>query len=153
MHLSHFFQKYEIKAESILNLQKKTNVSLFIPLHQLFYSLIQNYDNTQDLILNECKKNNIDFQEFCSMVLICPLRAIATSTFQSSKLYRCNHGNLFALKSVLDQSHMNFCSYFGLIQTLIGIAQDKEKMLENVLITFGVFDDFNEFKETMSATQ
>lgn len=57
------------------------------------------------------------------------------------------------MKTVLKHSSTIFCSYFGLVQTLIGISTNKEKMMENVLITFCVFDDLNEYKETLNSVQ
>lgn len=146
--LNQFCTKKAIKNESILNSLKNTEISTNIHLHTLFFCLIQCYDDVKSLVENECKKNSIDFQKFCSDVSICPLRIVA-AFFVSGKFDKLNNGNIKNFDELLESPLVTFNFYFGLVQTLLGIAPNKEQIIENALTTFGCFENVSEFQNKL----
>ena len=57
------------------------------------------------------------------------------------------------MKEILNNPQCYFNGLFGLVQTVIGIAPNKEQLFEEVLETFGVFDYISDFKDLLDENE
>lgn len=146
-----FCKEKKISADSVFDSIKKTNVSTVLPLHNLLFCLLQNYDDIKSVIEYECKNNNIDFQQFCSLVSICPLRVLAFF-FCSGKFFNLNKSNLNNLEYLKLFPLISFNCYFGLVQILLSISPNKEEIFGNIFSIFGCYDEISEFKNKLNET-
>lgn len=57
------------------------------------------------------------------------------------------------MKEILNSPQCYFNGLFGLVRTVIGIASNKEQLLEEVLETFGVFDNISDFNDLIDENE
>ncbi|KAK8857709.1 hypothetical protein M9Y10_016117 [Tritrichomonas musculus] len=137
--LAFYQNKKKFQALSLFN-KKPVPISAFLPLHHLFYCILSSHPNSLKVISNECKSNKISVQDFCYLVTICPMRILA-ATFVTERFKMLNNATRRHITYFLDKPDETFNIFFGLVQTMLGIAPDKEKMLDVISTTFGIKDE------------
>lgn len=120
-------------------------ISAFLPLHHLFYCLLSNHQNTAEVIKIECKKNKISLQDFCGISTIFPIRILAAITVPE-RFEKLNKSTFRNITAYFDKPEENFNLIFGLVQTMLGIAPNKDQILRNIVITFGINDEIPPLK-------
>lgn len=140
-----YLERADIKPQSILNAQERCPISTVILLHTLFYALLSGQKNPKEVLKSLCQKRKYVYDYFCSIVITCPLRVIA-ALFSFSKFTKVNNGHKLSIKLMLKNSEITFNSMFGLIQLILSICDDKSKLMNAILTTFGVFDDISLYK-------
>lgn len=137
--LEYIKSKKNFSARSLYS-QISVPISAFIPLHHLFYCLLSSHQNASEVLSIECKENGIPLQDFCNLSVICPLRILA-AIFVPERFRMLNHATFRHITYCLDKPEESFNIFFGFVQTILGIAPDKEQILKIIAITFGVDDE------------
>ncbi|KAK8847068.1 hypothetical protein M9Y10_019645 [Tritrichomonas musculus] len=140
--LVEFLTKEKIEVDTVYKAAPKIPISPLLPLHHLFYCLLSSRKKVDEIVLRNCQKKGIEMQNFCSLASIYPLRLLA-SLFAPERFSDIPSDVFMIVKEFLGSPETSFNKFFGLYQILLGIAPDKEKMLEDVARTFGVFAEFS----------
>lgn len=130
----------DFHAVSIYSSDKLVPISPILPLHHLFYCLLSSIKNPSEALSKECEKKCVDLQDFCSLCSIYPLRFIS-SVFIPSRFSHIDEFVYRIVKISHDSPDRLFNQFFGLYQLLLGIAEDKEKLMENAALTFALFSE------------
>lgn len=141
--LLEFLDRTDPKPLSVLNAQERCPISTFITLHTLFFTILAGYKNPKDELKSLCDANKVSFDYFCCRVVIYPLRVLA-AFFMYPKFSNINAGHRLSIRFLLRNSAFN--TIFGLVQMILSICENKSKIMNAILTTFGVFDDISLYK-------
>lgn len=133
----------DLKAASIFGSVNPKSISMLLPLHHLFYCLLSSQQNPEDVIAKECKKKRIDLQTFCSLTSIYPLRFM-TTLFVPQLFGHLERDIFRCIEYSIEHPEDSFNIFFGLYQTLLAIAPNKNQLIENAALTMGVFANEDE---------
>lgn len=139
-----YYDRKDVRIKSILDSTCDCRISTLVMLHTLFFNLLIGQKNPKEELKNLCQKRRYLYDYFCSTVIQLPLRVIAT-IFTFSKFSKLNTANKLSIKKLLVNSEITFNSMFGFVQFILSICDDKSRVLNSILTTFGVFDDINDF--------